>query len=348
MTQIVRPGALQRFVAEIFTRAGLPPDDAEWCAETLVRAELRGVTSHGVIRLVNYVGRLENEVVNPKPRVRVVKDAGALALLDGDNGMGQVVARRAMEDCLARAEAHNVGVVLLKESNHFGAAAPYASMALERNMAGLVTTNTVRVISPHGGRQRLLGNNPIAIAVPGDPPMLLDMALSAVARGYLIEAARAGREIPEGWGVDAEGRPSTDPDAILESGSLSPIAAHKGSGLSAAIDAVLGALAGGGHSHEIVGLMDMSGPSRVTHFFAALRIDALIPLPAFRAAVNALAGLLRDSPKAAGTDRIWMPGEIEMEEEERRRAEGIPLSHERMSELADLSDRYDVPPLETD
>jgi LDH2 family malate/lactate/ureidoglycolate dehydrogenase len=337
---------LQRVVGQIFEKVGMPAADAAWTAETLARAELTGTTSHGTIRIPDYVARFEGGAMSTHPQVRIVKDAGAITVLDGDNGMGQVVAKRGMEECISRAEKHNVGVVLMTGSNHFGAAALYAGLACDRGMVGLCTTNTVKVIAPFGGKEKLIGNNPVSIAVPGDPPVLLDMALSAVARGYLIQARRAGKKIPEGWGVDAEGRPTTDPNEALESGSLSPIASHKGSGLSIAIDAVLGALTGRGHSHQIVGIMNTKLPGDVTHFFAALRIEALLPLSDFRGAVDALCTLLRSSPKAAGVERIWMPGEIEYERVQERRKNGIPLLTERVAEISKLTQRFGIHEME--
>ncbi|MDA1001062.1 MAG: Ldh family oxidoreductase, partial [bacterium] len=149
MSQTLSADTLRKFVSGLFEKAGLPADDAAWVADTLVEAELRGVTSHGVIRIPNYIPRIEAGWVNARPRMKVEKDAGALALFDGDNGMGQVVARRAMAECIQRAEAHNVGVVIVKNSNHFGAAALYAEMALESGMVGLCTTNAIRVFPPH-------------------------------------------------------------------------------------------------------------------------------------------------------------------------------------------------------
>ena len=343
---LVKAGELRRVAAAIFEKLGLPAEDAGWVAETLVRAELAGTSSHGTIRIPDYAARLEGGAVNPDPRVRVVKDAGALAVLDGDNGMGQVVSRRAMEECMDRAGRHNVGVVIMTGSNHFGAAALYSGMAIERGMVGLCTTNTVKVIAPWGGKEKLIGNNPVSIAVPGAPPVLLDMALSQVARGYLIQARRAGKPIPEGWGVDSEGRPSTDADEILGTGSLSPAGGYKGSGLSIAIDAAIGALAGGGHSHEVVGIMNTEKAGGVTHFFAAIRIEALRPLADFSGAVSALCDLLRGSPKAEGTERIWMPGEIERERAEERQGAGIPLMAGRIEEISALTGRLGIPAME--
>lgn len=347
MSQLVKADELKRFVTGIFAKTGMPEEDAAWTAETLVQAELRGTSSHGVIRIADYAKRLKSGANNPTPKVSVVKDSGALALLDGDNGMGQVSAKKGMEDCITRAEKHNVGIVLMKGSNHFGAAATFAAMAAGRGMVGLCTTNTVRVIAPAGGKEKLIGNNPVSIAVPGDPPVILDMALSVVARGYILQAQKAGKPIPEGWGVDAEGKTTTDPNEVLASGSLAPIAGYKGSGLSVAIDAVLGALAGGGHSHEIIGIMNSEKAGKVTHFFAAIRIEALLPFELFRGAVNALCALLRASPKAEGVERIWMPGEIEFECDQERRKNGIPLLPERYTELAELAKQFGVPEMET-
>ncbi|MDA0999994.1 MAG: Ldh family oxidoreductase, partial [bacterium] len=193
------------------------------------------------------------------------------------------------------------------------------------------------------GREKLLGNNPIAVAIPGEPPIVLDMALSVVARGYLVQAARAGKPIPEGWGVDADGNPTTDPNVVLEKGSLSPIATYKGSGLSLVIDAILGAIAGGGHSHQIIGIMEDNGPSAVPHFLAALKIEVLLPLAVFRAAAAAFADFLRQSPHAKDAERIWMPGEIEWTQRKARLDGGIPLSDERVKELTEIGERLELP-----
>lgn len=347
MSRLVQKEELKRFITAIFKHAGMPDADAAWTAHTLTQAELRGTSSHGVIRVPDYVTRLKSGANKPTPDIKFLKDAGALALMDGDSGMGQVVAKRGMEECLDRAEKHNVGVVIMQRSNHFGAAGSFAELALERGMVGLVTTNAVKTIAPAGGKEKILGNNPISIAVPGDPPIVLDMALSTVARGYVLQAFKAGKAIPEGWGVDSEGEPTTDPDEVLQSGSLTAIGGYKGVGLSVAIDAVLGSLTGGAHSHNIVGIMNPTDPGNVTHFFAALRIDALIPLADFRAAVNTLCAFLHASPKADGYESIFMPGEKEHDSEQKLRAGGIPLLPERYTELAELAGRLGIPEMET-
>lgn len=343
----VWPEDLERFLTDVFLKVGMPQEDAEWTSRTLTQSELRGVATHGVVRVPYYVRRFQSNLINRTPRVSIIKDAGCIAILDGDNGMGQVVSKKAMEECISRAKVHNIGVTLLKESNHFGVAATYALMAADHGMVGLCATNTASVIAPWGGRKPLIGNTPIAIAVPADPPLVLDMALGVVARGHIIIAAQAGRPVPEGWGVDAEGRPTTDPHAILNGGSLSLIGNHKGSGLSILIDAILGALAGGKYGYEGKDIMDLSGRMHVTHFFCAIHVESLVPLSGFCDSVNAFANVLRQSPKANGTEQILMPGEKELECERALRREGIPLSPERQRDLAELATSLGISNLKT-
>jgi len=347
MSLLVKAEELKRFVTKIFIHAGMPENDAAWTAETLTQAELRGTSSHGVIRIPDYMRRLETGAVKTHPVVTIEKDAGALALLDGDNGMGQVTSQRGMEECIDRAKKHNVGIVVMKRSNHFGAAGTFAEMVVTRGMAGFVTTNAVKTIAAAGGKEKILGNNPISIAVPGDPPVVLDMALSTVARGYILQAHKAGKPIPEGWGVNSEGKPTTDPGEVLRSGSLTAISGYKGVGLSVAIDAILGSLTGGAHSHNVTGIMNHTDPGNVTHLFGAIHIDALIPLAEFRSAVTALCAFLRASPKVAGIERIFMPGEMEYTRAEERQRTGIPLLPERYVELAKLAGQIGIPELKT-
>ncbi|OGL58236.1 MAG: hypothetical protein A3J27_02975 [Candidatus Tectomicrobia bacterium RIFCSPLOWO2_12_FULL_69_37] len=335
--------ALEDFVTAVFRKLGLPEGDARWMAHTLVLTEQRGVASHGVIRVPYYAQRLEAGALNPRPQIRIAKDCGALALMDGDNGMGQIVSRRAMEESIERAAKHNIALVLVKESNHFGAAATYAMMAIERGMAGIVTTTTMKNVAPHGAKAPLIGNNPISIALPATPPLCLDMALSVVARGYVLQAAHAGKKIPEGWGLDADGQPTTDPNVVLKSALLCPIAGHKGSGLSILIDALIAGLAGSGFSHQVKALGDNSGRSRVAHFFLAINIASLLPVEAFRASVDAFCALLRAAPKAAGVERIWTPGEMEAGNMAERSERGIPLPPERLKEMAEIGRRLGIP-----
>ena len=338
---------LHSFLNRVFTKLGMADENAAWTAETVVMAELRGVTSHGVIRMPHYARRLEINLANPTPDFRVVKDAGALALVDGDNGMGQVVSKRAMEEAIARARTHNVGVVLLKESNHFGAAATYAAMAPEAGMVGLVTTNTLRVLPPAGGKEARIGNNPVSIALPSDPPMVLDMALSVVARGYIIEAARAGATpSPRAGGWTRRENPPPTPIKFSKAPSSPRLRATRG----------------------------VAFPSRSTPYWAPSQAEATatrswastssaakaasrafswpstsrrcFPLSEFRAAANTFISIIKATPKAAGVETIFIPGEIEHQKEAERRRNGFELSPERLTELDEIAERLDLPPLE--
>ena len=340
------PEFLNYFLNEVFFKLGMPKSDADWIADTLVQAELKGVSSHGVIRMPQYTKRLELSLVNPKPKITTIKDAGSLALLDGDNGMGQIVSRDAMQNCIQRAKEHNVGVVFVKESNHFGAAATYTVQAAKEGMIGICTPTTIPIMAPSGGKEAKVGNNPISIAFPSEPMMVLDMALSNVARGYVIEAARAGKAIPESWGKDEEGRPTTDPNEVLRSSLLSSIAEHKGSGLSIAIDAMLASISGSRNSSDIIGINDFSGKSGVTHLFIAINIESLTPVQDFSMAANIFFQMLRNTEKAEGIERIYMPGEIEKELEAKHNKEGLSLSKERLNELDEIAKRLIIPPLQ--
>ena len=340
------PEFLNYFLNEVFFKLGMPKSDADWIADTLVQAELKGVSSHGVIRMPQYTKRLELSLVNPKPKITTIKDAGSLALLDGDNGMGQIVSRDAMQNCIQRAKEHNVGVVFVKESNHFGAAATYTVQAAKEGMIGICTTTTIPIMAPSGGKEAKVGNNPISIAFPSEPMMVLDMALSNVARGYVIEAARAGKAIPESWGKDEEGRPTTDPNEVLRSSLLSSIAEHKGSGLSIAIDAMLASISGSRNSSDIIGINDFSGKSGVTHLFIAINIESLTPVQDFSMAANIFFQMLRNTEKAEGIERIYMPGEIEKELEAKHNKEGLSLSKERLNALDEIAERLIIPPLQ--
>tara|TARA_Y100000814_G_scaffold66821_1_gene41398 strand:- start:331 stop:1392 length:1062 start_codon:yes stop_codon:yes gene_type:complete len=337
---------LDNFLKEVFYTLEMPKIDAEWISETLVQAELKGVSSNGVIRMPQYTKRLELSLVNPKPKITTIQDAGSLALLDGDNGMGQIVSRDAMQDCIQRAREYNVGVVFVKESNHFGAAATYTVQAAKEGMIGICTTTTIPIMAPSGGKEAKVGNNPISIAFPSEPMMVLDMALSNVARGYVIEAARAGRSIPESWGKNKKGNPTTDPNEVLESSLLSSIAEHKGSGLSIAIDAMLASISGSRNSSDIIGINDFSGKSGVTHLFIAINIESLTPVKEFATAANVFLQMLRNTQKADGIERIYMPGEIENELEAKRIKEGFIISKERLDELDEIAKRLDIRPLE--
>ncbi len=234
---LVKPDVLESFVTDLFEQAGMTRDDAAYSAHALVQTNLWGVDSHGVLRAAIYIERLRKRAVNPRPQIKTIRGGFALEVIDGDDGLGLIVGRAAMNRAIKLAEKFNVGVVGAIKSNHFGAAALYARLAAERGMIGIAMTNVVPNVVAPGGSKPITGNNPLAIAIPtfGEFPFVLDMSMSAVAGGKLLLAAKKGQRIPLDWATDKEGHPTDDPN-IGFNGFLLPMGGYKGLGLSYVVD----------------------------------------------------------------------------------------------------------------
>lgn len=330
---------LERLAAAILGRLGLPEGDAALTARVLVAADLEGVETHGLGRLPNYVARLRKGLVNPAPQMRLVRQKGATALLDADNAMGQVATARAMEEAIGLAREHGAGWVAVRGSNHFGAASFYCRMAAEAGMIGFALSNTPPGMAPHGGREAFLGTNPLGIGVPaGDgPPVILDMATSAVARGQILKANREGKPIPAGVAIDADGAPTTDAAAALK-GALLPMAGAKGYGLALAIELLTGVLAGAGVARELPSFFDnWEQPSNVGHLVGALDVAAFADPEAFGARAGRLADDLRQVPPAAGHAGVRVPGEQRARTTAHRLSEGVPLADATVRQLSELA-----------
>jgi len=337
--------ALETFAAGIFRFHGLPPLDAQTVAHTLVLADLRGVDSHGALRTGVYVERLKRGLINPAPKLRVLKEGPGTALLDGDNGMGPVVATAAMRLALEKARATGMGAVAVRRGNHYGMAAAYPLMALEEDCIGLTLTNGPALVAPWGGTRRFFGTNPLAIAVPAgrERSVVLDMATTVVARGKIIKAAKEKQPIPEGWALDVAGRPTTDSAAAL-AGTPVPLGGYKGYGLMLVIEILSGVLAGAAVGPAVGELYDNPRrPQDLGHLFAAMCLEALGDPEEFKARMDALIREIRHAPRAAGTERIYLPGEIEFETEARLRREGVPIGPALWEELTALGREAGVP-----
>lgn len=328
----VRPERLQSCCAAILAACGMPEDDAALVATTLVEADLRGVHSHGAMRMPGYVRGLRAEDgINPRPQMQVIVQSDATAVLDADRGMGQVAAHRAMQLAIALAGQYGTGSVAVRNSNHCGALAYYAEMAVPARCIGFAVTNAGINMAPWGGTQRMVGNNPLAYAIPTPRgwPIVLDMATSVVAGGKLDVAAMRGEAIPLGWALDKEGRPTTDPRAA-RAGSLLPVGGPKGYGLAVVLDILCGVLSGGRFGAGL----GMRGSS---HFFQAIQIERFTPYDAFLERIEQLIAQLKSCPTAPGVERILLPGELEAELKARRLAEGIPLDEETVERLESLA-----------
>ena len=320
---------LLTFAQSLLRAVDVPEEDARLTAHVLLEADLRGVESHGMAHLVNfYVRLLQRGRIDPRPNIRVTSESASAATIDGGGGLGFVVGHHAMRRAIEKAQETGVCIVSVGNSTHFGAGAYYAMMALEHDMIGISMTTGGRLMAPPGGRGRAIGLNVFCVAAPTPRsfPYVLDMAASVVAHGKLEIAARRGQPIPEGWAIDGDGRPLTDPTKLFPDGAMLPLGgtpaagAYKGFGLALMVDILCGALSGFGTSAEI------EQPPAAAHCFGALRIEAFQPLPQYLERMERLIESMKQAPKLEGVDEIRIPGELEHALARERRAAGaVPL-----------------------
>jgi len=313
----------------------------------LIEADLRGVYSHGVIRAAEYSKRLKNGLMNPRPNICVLRETAATALMDGDNGSGQVVGVRAMEVAIHKAKQAGVGYVVVRSSNHFGTCAYYAQMAVSHDMIGVVTNAGGRkIMAPWGGVTPLLSNNPFAAALPTDKefPVVLDMACSVVARGKINHAAKVGLPIPSGWALNRRGEPTTDPREAFE-GLIQPVGGYKGYGLAFTIAALaeLGAQLSAGESTTSASGSPLPTDS-AKHCFQAIDVAAFMDPVEFKARMDSHVERMHASQLARGTERIYVPGEIEWLNRKEKLESGIPVATAVWKELLACSEEVGVEP----
>jgi LDH2 family malate/lactate/ureidoglycolate dehydrogenase len=328
--------ALQEFSAAIFEQLGLPEPHALIVADSLVRANLRGLDSHGVARIPIYAKRLRLGLVNPRPRLTVNQVAPSAARLDGEDGMGMVVGTKAMEAAIALARDTGVGLVGVHRSTHYGMAAYYVLQATAADHIGFAFTNSSPGMAPFGGTKPILGVNPLAVGVPSGrrPAIVLDMAMSEIARGKMRLAAMHGERIAEGLGVDAQGRPTTDGMAVFGGGAVNPFGGPKGSALAIWMEIMGGVLTGAAFAGEMKSLYeDLSGPQRIGHVFMAIRPDLFMPMAEFKERMDTMIERLKDSNPGEAFAEVLMPGEPEVRREAERRRTGIPLTAEVLASL---------------
>jgi len=335
----VDPVKLLRFAAAAYEKAGLSPEDAHLCADSLVQADLCGHQSHGVLRLSWYVARLQAGVCDAKAQPSLALDAGALAVIDGHEAMGQVVAAFGAQEAIARAKQHGIAAVAMRHSNHFGTAFYYTLMAARVGCIGFLSTNASPAMAPWGGREKVLGNNPFSWACPAGrhAPMVLDMANTGVARGKIYLAKQNGLPIPLGWAINADGAPTTDPTEAIR-GIILPMAEHKGYAIALMMDMLSGVLTGSGFSTDVFGPYQAKKRSGAGHFMIAINIEAIQPLADFNARVEELIARMKQVPCAEGFDDIFYPGEKEARQEIENRANGLILPADTLADLQKLAD----------
>ncbi|MCG8403466.1 MAG: Ldh family oxidoreductase [Firmicutes bacterium] len=346
MKHNISAGELQKFCTNLLKGTGVPDEDANLVADVLVDTSLDGIDTHGVSRLPVYLTRLQSGRINAGPDIKATSTAPAVAVLDGDNGLGQLVAVRAMDKSIELAREAGVGVVPVRHSNHFGAATYYCKMAAAAGMIGMAFTNSPAGIPPWGGRKPYFGTNPVSFGFPtADNPVVVDMSSSNVARGNIILAAKEGRPIPEGWAIDADGKPTTDAQKAL-AGAVLPLGGPKGYALALAVEMLSGVVSGAAFGHHVGWIYDDSPePTDIGHFFIAINISPLMPTPEYMDRVEQLKTEIRSVPLAEGFNSILLPGERKQMKASERAREGVPVGAALLQELNDIAVSLGVNPL---
>lgn len=342
---------LKAFVTNALEKVGVDRAQAAVVGDVLVAADLRGVESHGVARLVSYyVNRIRSNKLNAKPNYAIVRETETTVLFDADNGLGHPVGKRAMEKVIEKAHKHGSAFGAVRNSNHFGIAGYYAMLALEHDMIGMASTNSVKYGAPTFGKSVVLGTNPLAFAVPAgkEPAFVLDFATTTVPKGKLEVYKRKNLPLKEGWAIDENGAITHDPDAALR-GALLPLggfgtdnSGHKGYGLGLLVDILCGVLSGGAFGPSLP-VVTETKEGAISHWFGAFRVDGFRDVDQFKAAMDKELRYFKDSERVPGADRIFVAGEIEHEKTLKHRAEGVPVHVKVWEELKTLAGEVGIP-----
>ncbi|MEP7362362.1 MAG: Ldh family oxidoreductase [Acidobacteriota bacterium] len=325
--QRVSAGSLREFVNGLFERCGMTGPDAALVADSLVAADERGVHSHGVLRVPEYMVKLRTGGVDPRGVPSIVSERAAALVVDGGNSMGQVAAMFAMRQAIERASQHGVAFAAVRGSNHCGAMFYYAMEALGHGMIGICATNALPTMAPWGGRDKIVGINPLAVAIPTrrEPPVVLDAAFSFSSHGRIRVFHQKGEPIPENWAFDSDGNATTDAAQAL-AGLLQPIGEFKGVGLAVVFGMLSTLLSDASYGTELGNMVDGARPGADGHLFLALDISAFTDLERFRDRADAVVRQMQDSRRGEGVERLFAPGGMEAMIHAHSRAEGIPLN----------------------
>jgi ureidoglycolate dehydrogenase (NAD+) len=338
---LVSADVLRAFVEEVLVAVDVPRPDAAIVADCLLTANLSGVDSHGIVRLAHYVRRLENGTIQTRPAISYEQMAPSMGIVDGGDGLGHVVTYQACTQAMALAKESGSGVVSVCNSSHFGMTGFYIQRLVSEGYIGWMMTATDAFLIPFASRKPFFGTNPIAIGFPTNGiPVILDMATTSIPYGKIAMAQTEGQPIPDHWGFDDQGNPTTDPHAIA---GLHPIAGPKGSGLAMVIDIFCSVLSGmpwGPHVNAMYGELDK--PRKLGHFVAAFDVSRLMPLETFKRRLGEMLSEFGQLPPAEGFEQVYYPGQIEGLRREQRRAEGIPIDPGLYDELHRLGNRFDV------
>lgn len=341
MSQIVRAShsELLKLTTSALEAVDVSQTDAALAAEILVTADLIGIDTHGTKRLAPYIARLRDGVFKAQPKLTTIQQAATSIIIDGDNGLGPVIGTRALDIAIETAAKYGTAFVTCRNSQHFGALAPYAMRACQSSMVCFLGTNAFPTMAPWGGKDIKLGNNPIGLGAPrrDAPPFILDIAMSVAARGKMRKAAQKGERIPPGWALDTDGNPTTDPNEGLN-GYVLPIGGHKGYGIALAVDILAGVLSGGSVATEVQSLFKQKEhPQQVSHFFIVIDPAQSIGTEAFLDRIEALCLIMKETEPLAATEPVLVPGEIEARKADEHLRLGIPMDEEFYESLHSLA-----------
>ena len=357
MKEVILPyPQLFQFAEDIFLKIGCTPDHAKQAAGVLLGADLRGIDSHGLARLSGYVRLWDAKRINSKPNIRIVHESPSTAVVDGDQGLGLVVAPYAMEVAINKAKTCGTGWVAVRNSNHFGIAGHHAMKALAHDMIGMAMTNASPLVAPTFSVERLLGTNPICVAIPAgkQPPFVADFATTTAANGKLEILQRKNKEAPRGWIQKKDGASSTDPDELKHGGALIPLGSdyehgsHKGFCLGAWVDIFSAVLSGANYGPWVPPFVSFLAPpsdpvgAGIGHFFGAMRVDAFRPADEFKHHMDNWITRFRSAKTVEGKDRVIIPGDPERESEGIRIKEGIPLNPKVVEDLKELGKKFSL------
>ena len=334
---------LLKLVVAVFERCGMSQADAALLTDSLVYADLCGTHSHGVLRVPEYAEKLTTQGVNPTAKPQVVGQGPSFVIVDGRNSMGQIGAALAMREVIDKAAKTGIAAGAIRGSNHCGAMAYFARMALPHDMIGIATTNAIPTMAPWGGAERLLGINPIAISIPAGEmsPIVYDAAFSGSSHGKIRIYEQKGMRLPEGWALDREGQPTTDPNAAIN-GLLAPIGGFKGAGLAMIMGILSSMLSGASYGTELGSIEDGPTPGADGHFVAAIHIPSFENIERFKSRVDAAIQQIHDCRLAPGFDRVYAPGELETIRRAEYRAQGIPLNRVTLTDVRKTAEQLSI------
>jgi L-2-hydroxycarboxylate dehydrogenase (NAD+) len=349
---------IEKFIADVMEKAGIPAEDAKIITDVLIQADKFGIDSHGVNRLKSiYLDRIKEGIINPVTNYEIVKDGLATAIIDGHNGMGHVISFNAMKLAIEKAKEYGMGMVVVRNSTHYGIAGYYALMAIKENMIGLTGTNARPSIAPTFGVENMLGTNPLTFGIPSDEPFpfLIDCATSISQRGKVELYARESKELPKGWVIDENGGTKTNPHEVLKDlvtghAALTPLggigeetAGYKGYGYATVVEILSSALQQGAFLKMLLGLKDgKKVPFCLGHFFIAIDINAFTDPVDFKKTTGEILRQLRASKKMPGQNRIYTAGEKEYYKWLERKDKGVPFGRDLLEEFRGLCIEYDL------